>query len=157
MIHYQLLSRHPGIKKIRILIAIEVLAIATSKMGHLYQRLIVCLLAGLLLTNSSIAKMLSCDASIQVVPFQNVVVNPNCTLISAYSFGTYQEIFCYVSTAQSSCSMTWPYHGQRFSSALPLVLSIDPQFQGFFADPSGVITVLNNQTTPVFISCLFGY
>lgn len=88
-------------------------------------------------------------------PFQNINLNPNDTLVSDYSFGPYSLIFCFENTtAQNVGIFTWPFHGVQQSSTLPVYLKTSAIFEGNFADPNGRITLTNNQSFTMIVSCL---
>ena len=91
------------------------------------------------------------------IPFQNVVLNPNVTIQGRYSFGTFPIIFCYENNLQSIGVFTWPYQGKTYTSTLSTPLVTNSNFQGAFADPSGTVTIRNNQSTALLVSCVFGF
>lgn len=89
------------------------------------------------------------------VPFSNVNLNPNDTIQGSYSFGINPLIFCYENNLQSVGIVTWPYKGALSSSALSVSLKTSASYEGQFADSNGTITVTNNQSTPLIVSCQF--
>lgn len=99
----------------------------------------------------------ACVMPQQTVPFQNVIMNPNCTVSATYSFGNHAIIFCYTNFVQNAGQIFWPYQGTTQTGSLAIFLKTNPNFEGQFADPNGQITVLNNQTTPLVVSCQFGF
>ena len=91
------------------------------------------------------------------VPFQNIILNPNNIIQASYVFGPNAIIFCYENNLQSIGSVTWPYHGKSFSSTLSVPLTTNANYQGLFADPTGIITIINNQSTTLVVNCVFGF
>ena len=87
------------------------------------------------------------------VPFNNVLLNAHDSLSATYSFGIYPQIFCYVDSTMGIGSMTWPYQGQLYSGALPVLLKISKDNTGDFADPTGTVTIFNNQNQTINVSC----
>jgi hypothetical protein len=88
-----------------------------------------------------------------VVPFENIPMPPGAVIQASYAFGTYPMIFCYENNLQSIGLVQWPYNGQISSSTLSVTLVVSSQFQGQFADPSGVISVTNTTSIPLIVSC----
>ena len=87
------------------------------------------------------------------VPFTNVPLNAHDSLSATYSFGNVPQIFCYVYSTMNIGSITWPYQGQLYSSALPVLLKISKDITGDFADPTGTVTIFNNQNQTINVSC----
>lgn len=100
---------------------------------------------------------LQANTTIFTVPFQNINLGPNASLIANYSFGSNAEIFCFENNLQPVGIVRWPYQGQIFSSTLNLLLTTSTLFTGSLADPNGTITVTNNTTNTLIVSCLFGF
>jgi hypothetical protein len=97
-----------------------------------------------------------CARPLLTVPFRNVRLDPGATLAASYSFGKYPIIFCYENTASYVGVMTWPYQGQLESTFLPVQLKLNKNFQGNFADPSGTISITNNVSRFLIVSCQYG-
>lgn len=93
--------------------------------------------------------------AVLTIPFQNVTLNPNQTIQANYTFGSEPIIFCYENNLQSVGRVTWPYKGHFYSSTLSITLITNGHYQGEYADASGRITILNNLTTPLIVSCEF--
>ena len=93
----------------------------------------------------------------QTVPFDNLILNPNCFVQATYSFGNNAIIFCYTNLTQNAGQIAWPYNGTIQSGSLPIFLKTNPNFEGSFADPNGQIVIENDQPTPLLISCDFGF
>lgn len=91
------------------------------------------------------------------VPFENIELAPNNSLVSSYSFGEHAIIFCFDNTLLNVGIITWTLNGSTPTSHLPIFLKTNPIFEGEFADASGLIQITNNQPQPLFISCDFGY
>lgn len=89
------------------------------------------------------------------VPFLNLRLDPGATLAASYSFGRYPIIFCYENTASFVGVMTWPYQGRLESTFLPVQLKLNKNFQGNFADPSGTISITNNVSRALIVSCQY--
>ncbi|MBA3660389.1 MAG: hypothetical protein H0W64_01545 [Gammaproteobacteria bacterium] len=92
-----------------------------------------------------------------IVPFQNFTLNPKATIQAAYTIGQHGLIFCFLNNTMTGGIITWPYQGARGLSSLPIYLKTQPRFEGSFADNSGIITITNNQSKAMVISCLFGF
>jgi hypothetical protein len=91
------------------------------------------------------------------VPFQNIILNPGQTINSSFAFGANPIIFCYENNQQSIGVVTWPYKGRIYSSTLSVSLVTNGQYQGNFADPSGNISVTNNQNYQLVVNCVYGF
>lgn len=87
-------------------------------------------------------------------PFQNVILNPNYTIVSNYSFGIEPIIFCFTNSLQTVGNINWTYKGQNYSAPMPLYLKTNGNYEGAFADSNGTLTVTNNTTTPIVVSCM---
>jgi hypothetical protein len=91
------------------------------------------------------------------VPFQNVNLNPNCTITANYSFGPHAIVFCYTTDLPNQDKITWPYNGAFYSYTLPVSLKTNSQFEGQFADPEGFVIIQNTNNVSFQANCLFGY
>lgn len=98
-----------------------------------------------------------CLAPLQRVPFQNLNLGPNCSVQANYSFGANSIIFCYSNSLQSTGTVAWTYKRRPASGTLPINLVTNSNFEGSLADPSGMLTILNNLPTTSIISCQFAY
>jgi hypothetical protein len=87
------------------------------------------------------------------VPFTNFFLNPNGVIQANFSFGPFSTIFCYENNLQTIGIITWPFQGQRFTSTLPIFLKTQASAQGSFSDPNGTLTITNNQTFTLVVSC----
>ena len=87
-------------------------------------------------------------------PFQNVYLNPNNTIVSNYSFGIEPIIFCFTNSLQTLGNVNWTYKGQNYSAPMPLYLKTNGNYEGAFADSSGTLTVTNNTSSPMVVSCM---
>jgi len=91
------------------------------------------------------------------VPFGNIQLNPNQTIQATYAFGSDPIIFCYENNLQSVGIVHWPFNAVQQTSTLSVSLKTNANFEGFFADPTGTITITNNQTIPLIVNCVFGF
>ncbi len=87
-------------------------------------------------------------------PFQNVLLNPNNTIVSNYSFGIEPIIFCFTNSLQTVGNVTWTYKGQNYSAAMPLYLKTNGNYQGAYADSNGTLTITNNTGSQIVVSCM---
>lgn len=97
------------------------------------------------------------QAASYVVPFNNIVLNPNNTLSAAYSFGNNKIIFCYTPDLATTGIITWPYKGVTKSGSLPMSLTTESNVTGQLADANGNITIHNTQNTTIVVSCDFAF
>lgn len=104
------------------------------------------------------AYSLGCPTSPISVPFTNFNLNNKCSVSASYTFGSINKIlFCYVDAAINAGVVNWPYNGNIFSAAMPLQLTISSKYQGYLADSSGTIQVINNTNSAISINCLFAF
>lgn len=91
------------------------------------------------------------------VPFQNVPLNQGISLQASYSFGNFSVIFCFDNSTDINSDISWPYKGAVHFSRVPVLLKTKSNFQGYFADSHGTITIKNTTKTQLEYSCVFGY
>jgi len=103
----------------------------------------------------------------KTVPFNNVKMHKNDTIIADYNFGkgdcdnpTFREIFCYDPSLTNVGHATWTYHNQVITMNLPVLLKTCPQYSGDFADKTGTITIVDTKENDengdvIFMSCNF--
>lgn len=91
------------------------------------------------------------------VPFENISLVPNQIIKANYAFGPHAIIFCFENTLQTIGNITWPFNNQIRSASLPVTLVTNSNFDGFFANVNGVITITNTSKAPIIVSCDFGY
>jgi hypothetical protein len=91
------------------------------------------------------------------VPFETITLNPNDVIQAGYSFGLHPIVFCFDNSLATIANIRWPYQGALHNTTLPETLTINPQFEGDFADPNGVITITNTTNFTLIISCQFGF
>ena len=105
----------------------------------------------------SIVLVYADDQIMASVPFQNVLLTPNQTLQANFAFGATPIIFCYENSLQTLGIIIWPYQGNPNASQLPITLVTSGQYQGSLSDPSGVITITNNQNFTLVVNCVYGF
>lgn len=91
------------------------------------------------------------------VPFQNVPLSRGFTLQASYAFGKFSMIFCFDNATNINSSISWPLKGSIRFSQIPVLLKNKGNFQGFFADSRGTISITNTTNTNLKYSCVFGY
>lgn len=91
------------------------------------------------------------------VPFENINLNPNQSLQATYTFGERPIIFCYENNQQTVGIMSWTYKGVAKTSTLSTPLITNGNYEGFYANASGLITITNNQSYALIVSCLYGF
>ena len=91
------------------------------------------------------------------VPFQNIILNPNDVIKATYSFGDHAIIFCYENNQKFVGNVQWTFQGQIKNSTLSVFLKVNPNFQGEFADPNGIILVTNTTNHTLIVSCPYGF
>ena len=93
---------------------------------------------------------------VQTVPFQNLVLPPNCTVHANYSFGQNSIIFCYENSLQNVGGISWTYKGVcTAQQVIPIFLKTQSNIQGSFADANGSLSIQNNLSVPMTLSCQF--
>lgn len=79
------------------------------------------------------------------VPFHNAQIRPASKIYVKYAFDSRgQTLVC--SSQQSSDAITtvgWQYKGAGRKIDLPVTLKDDQRFEGYYADPKGVLTITN--------------
>lgn len=116
------------------------------------QKLITSFIALFLITQNLFARTITTS-----IPFQNIEQAPNTVIFANYNFESHAMIFCYENNQQSIGQVIWTYQGIPQFSTLSILLKVDGQFEGEFADPIGTITVNNNTTSSFITNCVFGY
>lgn len=96
-------------------------------------------------------------AIISAVPFENVFLIPNVSIVANFAFGSHKIIFCFENNLQTVGVITWPLFGQRASSSLPIFLKINNAFQGSLSDATGFLTITNTTKQTLVVSCSFGF
>lgn len=96
-------------------------------------------------------------ATVYNIPFQNVILNPNATIQGNYTFGNYPIIFCYENNLRSVGIFKWTYQKQTYTSTLSVPIVTNKNFGEWLADSSGKITIQNNQSFALLISCVYGF
>lgn len=129
--------------------------------GYLKSAIIAILLS---LVNASYAYN-KCGVITKPFPFVNVILNGGCVLQAGYSFrdnngDTHPVIICYYISsdgANQNVSMIWPYKNAKQSALMPVLIKINPIYEGNFADFSGVLSVHNNSSVQIQASCQYAY
>lgn len=92
------------------------------------------------------------------VPFSNVTLNKNCSVLANYSFGSINKmLFCYSGAANTAGVLYWPYLGVSNSGKMPIVLTVSSKYQGFLADSSGTLNVINNTNASISVNCTYAF
>lgn len=91
------------------------------------------------------------------VPFQNYSLAAGAQVQVSFSFGIYNEIFCYTSSGENFGVIYWPYKGKAYSAVLPALITTSADFTGGLSDPSGVFTIANNIRNKFVVNCVFGF
>lgn len=93
----------------------------------------------------------------QSTPFQNVSIAPNCTMTSNFSFGAFNQLFCFTNFPQPAGVITWPSGGGTSAGNLPIFLSVNPIYEGQAVNKSGTLLIKNNQAQTMIVSCLYTF
>lgn len=92
------------------------------------------------------------------VPFSNFTLNKNCSVFAAYSFGSINKmLFCYADAANTAGVLYWPYLGKSYSGKMPIVLTISSIYEGFLADNSGTLHIINNTNASISVYCIYAF
>lgn len=92
------------------------------------------------------------------VPFSNFTLNKSCSVFANYSFGSINKmLFCYSGAANTAGVLYWPYHGVSYSGKMPIVLTVSSGNEGFLADSSGTLHVINNTNASISVNCIYAF
>jgi hypothetical protein len=103
----------------------------------------------------------------QTVPFNNVKMHFNDTIIANYNFANngdghkdHLAIFCSDPSMTNVGRATWPYNGQIITQNIPIQLKVQDNITGTPADKAGAITIVDTQKKNengdfIFMSCNF--
>lgn len=101
----------------------------------------------------------------KTVPFNNVKMHKNDTIIANYNFGkpncdpsAHIEIFCYDQSLTNVGYATWVFEGQVIKQNLPVLLRNCDKYTGTDADLNGIITIVDTKPKDedgdvIFMSC----
>lgn len=106
---------------------------------------------------SSLQIAYAADSMTLSVPFSNIVLGANKSISASYSFGQYPMIFCFTNNMSSVSTLVWPFRGRMYSGQMPVTLITNGNYQGQFADANGTVTVQNNQSSPMVVSCNYAF
>lgn len=92
------------------------------------------------------------------VPFTNFSLNKKCLIFADYAFGsTNKVLFCYPNAATTDGVLYWHYLGDTFVGAMPIQLTVSSKYQGYLADSTGTLQIINNTTSTITVNCLFAF
>lgn len=94
------------------------------------------------------------------VPFRHVEVKEASKIYVNYSFDSHKQVlYCQADYPSNAINtMKWEYKGATRQVELPVILKDDKNFSGYWADPSGVLTITNEYggmypDTSIYVSC----